>query len=98
MFTLQPEDSDSGCDQRDEAEYTLADFYDNDLYPNGVDIFYTYDLEDSWEHSIKFLGLADSNLRTGVTGEMKVACLGGGVCLCLIALSPCIHAFTKNTI
>ena len=91
MFTLQPEADLSGSNQRDEAEYTLADFYDNDMYPDGVDIFYIYDLEDSWEHSIKFLGRADSNLRTGVTGEMKVACLGGGVCLCLVALSTSLY-------
>jgi hypothetical protein len=85
-FTLQPSDtldSDTGFDERDEEEYTLADLYDSETYPDGVVVSYTYDLGDSWEHSIEFLGRADSNLRRAakIPSELKVACLGGEVCL-----------------
>jgi len=82
LFTLQPSDtldSDTEFDERDEAEYTLADLYDSETYPDGVDVSYTYDHGDSWEHSIEFLGQADLNLRRAakIPSELKVACLGG---------------------
>jgi len=82
LFTLQPSntlDIDTEFDIRDEDEYTLADLYDSETYPDGVDVSYTYDHGDSWEHSIEFLGRADRNLRraASIPSDLTVACLGG---------------------
>ncbi|OXV10960.1 hypothetical protein Egran_01279 [Elaphomyces granulatus] len=66
-------------DERNEKDWTLADFYDGEVYPDGVDVSYTYDMGDWWDHSIDFLGRADPNLRrtAGIPSGVKVACLGG---------------------
>jgi len=68
-----------GGDERNEKDWALADFYDGEVYPDGVDVSYEYDLGDSWDHSIDFLGRANRNLRrtAGIPSGVKVACLGG---------------------
>ena len=86
LLTLM--DSDSGKEAYPEPErikktsdFTLMEIYEGEEYGGKTEVSYEYDHGDGWDHSIRFLGREDGNLRKAlhIPAGMEVVCLGGEV-------------------
>lgn len=68
---------------RDAAKFKLSDVFENDQYRGKVSIFYQYDMGDSWNHQITFLGVEAPGLRDAMSEGQPVynraMCLAGEV-------------------
>ncbi|KAI9681651.1 MAG: hypothetical protein M1829_000850 [Trizodia sp. TS-e1964] len=60
-------------------KYTLKDVYFGEEFGQKVGVTYEYDMGDSWEHEMIFMGVADPRLRQGmiIPPEFQAVCIGG---------------------
>ncbi|KAI9684692.1 MAG: U3 small nucleolar RNA-associated protein [Trizodia sp. TS-e1964] len=83
LFTLVPSEDDiSEFDDHPtelDSLVTLKEIFDSTEYKGKAVVVYEYDLGDSWEHEITFLGRADSSLKRSlnVPEDRLAFCLGG---------------------
>ena len=72
-----PEDLEE--DTKAEADFTLADVYENPEWKDKVDIEYEYDHGDGWVHHLALIGRATpgTNAQFGALSGVKVMCLSG---------------------
>jgi hypothetical protein len=67
---------------KDASEWKLSDVFENDQYRGKVSMVYEYDMGDSWEHQMTFLGVEDRGVRSTFAPGSKadqILCLAGEV-------------------
>ena len=86
LLSLHPDDEDPAIypdpeSIKKEGQCTLADIYASEEYGGKVEVSYSYDHGDGWDHEIAFLGRADPSMRKAmhIPDDMQAICLNGEV-------------------
>lgn len=67
---------------RDATKFKLSDVFEDEQYRGKVDLLYQYDMGDSWDHRMTFLGVEAPGVRRAMTEGAKhsqAICIGGEV-------------------